>query len=171
MTRAAGARNALVMQRHKMEQSGLATADEEVLTNKDIDHLGLPNAHALDLLRRVSAEVNAPFKPLGISVSDKLNSVQADPAVELLARGTTWKDFFARSRSANRIGSQDRPSTSQTGHRPSRDTGEIEFESEKSDFNARRDAFHLPIEAVSYAAQRSAQADPLSQFLLMSARV
>lgn len=113
MTRAAGARNALVMQRHKLEQSGKGGPaipfEDPLQGHRDINHLGLPNAHALDLLRRVSEEVDVPFRPLGMSVSDQLQSVQADPAVQLLTKYGSggWREFFVRSSSGNR----DRPSS------------------------------------------------------------
>ena len=114
MTRAAGARNALVMQRHKMEQRGkldqASSYEDPLQSRRDINHLGLPNAHALDLLRRVNEEVNIPFRPLGMSVSDQLQSVQADPAVQLLSKygAGGWREFFVRSSSS---GNRERPSS------------------------------------------------------------
>jgi hypothetical protein len=53
----------------------------------------MPNAHALDLLRRIYVETNEDFEPVGKSDSDKLNSLKIESAFRVL-QVLSWREFF-----------------------------------------------------------------------------
>ena len=80
--------------RYFTEQKGLGEEGEAAADNEGIKkNLGLPNLHALNLIKRVSEAVEQSCSPVGRSSFDRLNSVKADHVNELL-QSVTWREFF-----------------------------------------------------------------------------
>lgn len=110
LTRAASARNMALLESHRQRKHTVDGLDKsDIIGSNDPPHPASPNAHALDLLRRVNSSVNVPFEPVGLSISDRLSSVRADPTVLLLQK-TTWRDFFKHG--GNSIASRPNSATS-----------------------------------------------------------